>query len=86
MADIYRKPTNGKNDPIPFSIEAEGQIYAGTLTPDGTVPAFGMPSAFIVRIPDHARMTISVYRGEWQLPAKPALAGSLADFIREHYK
>jgi hypothetical protein len=85
MAGTFRKPTDSKHEPIPFTIEAGGQTYKGTLTPDGNPPAFGIPSAFVVRIPDSPRMTISIYRGEWQLPAKPALAKPLSEFIIAYY-
>jgi hypothetical protein len=85
MAGIFRKPTDNKHASLPFTIEVEGQTYSGTITPDGNQPAFGVPNAFVVRIPDHPRMTISIYRGEWQMPAKPLLAKSLSDFIKAQY-
>ena len=85
MADNYRKPTN-HSVAVPFSIEAEGQTFTGTLTPTGKVPAFGMPNAFIVRIPGSPAMNISIYMGKWVMPAREALVQPLSDWIKNHYK
>ena len=50
MAGNYRKPTDNKQ-PIPFTIQAGEETCSGTITPSGKLPAFGMPNAFIVRMP-----------------------------------
>jgi hypothetical protein len=86
MADNYRKPTNNNSESIPFSVEAAGQTFTGTLTPSGKVPAFGMPNAFVVRIPGSPAMNISIYMGKWVMPAREALAQPLSDWIKNHYK
>jgi hypothetical protein len=85
MADNYRRPTNN-NVAIPFSIEAEGQTYSGTLTPSGKPPSFGMPNAFILRMPGKPTMTISIYMGKWIIQGGDAFAQSLGKWINNYYR
>jgi hypothetical protein len=85
MAENYRKPTNS-NAPIPFSIEAEGQTYSGTLTPSGKLPPFGMPNTFILRTTGKPTMTISIYMGKWVIQGSPAFVQSLSEWITNYYR
>jgi hypothetical protein len=85
MAGNLRKPI-GKNTAVPFSVEVEGQTYAGTLTPSGKPPALGMPNAFVVRIPGKPPVNISIYMGKWVMQAKDELVKAIGHFIEAHYK
>ena len=85
MAGNLRKPI-GKNDAVPFSLEVEGQTYAGTLTPSGKPPAFGMPNAFVVRMNGLQPVNISIYMGKWVMQGKEELVKALGSFIEAHYK
>jgi hypothetical protein len=86
MAGNYRKPTNNNNGPIPFSVEADGQTYTGTLTPSGKPPAFGMPNAFILRITGKPTMNISIYMGKWVMQGSSAFVQALSDWIKDYYQ
>jgi len=85
MAENYRKPTNN-NVPIPFSIEAEGQTYSGTLTASGKLPAFGMPNTFILRMTGKPTMTISIYMGKWVMQGSSAFVQALSEWINNYYR
>jgi hypothetical protein len=85
MAENYRKPTTS-NGPIPFSIEAEGQTYSGTLTPSGKQPAFGMPNTFILRMAGKPTMTISIYMGKWVIHGSSAFVQALSEWINNYYR
>ena len=87
MPGNYRKPTDKNHKEIPFNIQVEEKEYSGTIAEAGEPLAFGVPSTFIVRIPGKPRMTLSVYRGEWQLPgATETLAKSLGKWVENYYK
>jgi hypothetical protein len=86
MAGRYQKPTNNNNQAITFNIEAGGQAYSGTLTPSGKPPAFGMPNAFIVRMPGNPTMNISIYMGKWVMPSGEEFAKALSEWINAYYK
>ena len=85
MAENFRKPLN-TNEAIPFSFEAGGQTYSGTLTPSGKPPAFGMPNAFVVRMPGSPLMNISIYMGKWIIHGRDEFAKSLSEWIINYYK
>jgi hypothetical protein len=85
MADNYRKPTTN-NGPIPFSIEADGQTYTGTLTATGKLPAFGMPNTFLLRTAGKPTMTISIYMGKWVMQGSPAFVQALTEWINNYYR
>ena len=86
MAGNYRKPTDKNHKEIPFKIEVEGKECVGTVTPSGEPPAFGVPNAFIVRIPGEPRKMMSIYRGEWQMQANPEFVKTLGKWIESQYK
>jgi len=85
MAENYRKPTTN-HGPIPFSFEAEGQTYAGTLTPSGKLPSFGMPNTFILRMAGKPTMTISIYMGKWVIQGSSAFVQALSEWINNYYR
>jgi hypothetical protein len=85
MAGNLRKPL-GKNESVPFSIDVQGQMYTGTLTPSGKPPAFGMPNAFVVRMEGSPPVNISIYMGKWVMQGKEELVKALGSFIEAHYK
>lgn len=86
MAGNYRKPTDNKHKEIPFKIMVDDKEYSGTITEEGEPLAFGVLSAFYVRIPGEPRMTLSIYRGEWQMQAKPEFVKALSEFIEAYYE
>ncbi len=86
MAEKYQRPTNNNNLPIPFTIEADGQTFTGTLTASGKAVAFGRPNAFIMRLPGQAPKTISIYMGKWVLQASDDFVTQLGVWIENHYK
>ena len=85
MSGNYRKPLSN-NEAIPFTIEADGQTYSGTLTPSGKPPAFGMPNAFVVRMQGSPIMNISIYMGKWIIHGREGFAKSLSEWINNYYK
>jgi hypothetical protein len=85
MAENYRKPTNS-NAPIPFSVEAEGLTYSGTLTPSGKLPSFGMPNTFLLRMAGKPTMTISIYMGKWVMQGSAAFVQALSEWINNYYR
>ena len=86
MADNYRKPADSKHVAIPFTVQAGEETYSGTITPSGKQPAFGMPNAFIVRMPGKPPVNISIYMGRWVMQAPEPFVKALGDWIKKHYE
>ena len=85
MADNYRRPTDSKHETVSFSIQADGQTYSGTITPTGKQLAFGVPNAFIVRIPGRPSMNITIYMGKWVMQGSDEFVNALGSWIKSHY-